>query len=72
MQVDPWIWMAFVAFIVGMLALDLLVFHKEAHAVSTREAAIWSVVWVTLGLSFGVVVCCGRARTPVVNTSPAT
>jgi tellurite resistance protein TerC len=39
-----------------MLAVDLLVFHKEAHAVSTREAAIWSVVWVTLGLSFGVVV----------------
>ena len=55
MQVDPWIWVAFVAFIVGMLAVDLLVFHKEAHAVSTREAAIWSVVWVTLGLSFGVV-----------------
>jgi tellurite resistance protein TerC len=49
-------WVAFVAFIVGMLAVDLLVFHKEAHAVSTREAAIWSVVWVTLGLSFGVVV----------------
>ena len=56
MQVDPWMWMAFVAFIVGMLAVDLLVFHKEAHAVSTREAAIWSVVWITLGLSFGVVV----------------
>ena len=56
MQVDPWMWVAFVAFIVGMLAVDLLVFHKEAHAVSTREAAIWSVVWVTLGLSFGVVV----------------
>ncbi|MFI5392602.1 MAG: TerC family protein [Myxococcota bacterium] len=56
MQVDPWMWVAFVAFIVGMLAVDLLVFHKEAHAVSTREAAIWSVVWITLGLSFGVVV----------------
>jgi tellurite resistance protein TerC len=71
MQVDPWMWVAFVAFIVGMLAVDLLVFYKEAHAVSTREAAIWSVVWVTLGLSFGVV-WLWQGPTPAVNTSPAT
>ena len=39
-----------------MLAIDLLVFQKEAHAVSMREAAIWSVVWVALGLTFGAIV----------------
>ena len=56
MHVDPWIWIAFLTFIAGMLAIDLLVFQREAHAVSMREAAIWSGVWVALGLTFGVIV----------------
>src|SRR5687768_12126100 len=37
-----------------MLAVDLLVFHKEAHEVQVREAAMWSLVWVALALLFGV------------------
>ena len=41
------------AVILGMLALDLFVFHRKAHEVSLREAAAWSVVWITLGLAFG-------------------
>jgi tellurite resistance protein TerC len=56
LAVDPWIWIAFLSFIAGMLAIDLLVFQREAHAVSMREAAIWSGVWVALGLTFGVIV----------------
>jgi tellurite resistance protein TerC len=56
LHVEPWIWIAFLSFIVGMLAIDLLVFQKEAHAVSMREAAIWSAVWVALGLTFGAIV----------------
>jgi len=56
LHVDPWIWIAFLTFIAGMLAIDLLVFQREAHAVSMREAAIWSGVWVALGLTFGVIV----------------
>jgi tellurite resistance protein TerC len=56
LHVDTWIWFAFLAFIVGMLAIDLLMFQREAHAVSMREAAIWSGVWVTLGLTFGAIV----------------
>src|SRR4051794_32980253 len=39
-----------------MLLLDLLVFHRHAHEVTTREAAISSAVWVSIGLSFGVLV----------------
>ncbi len=38
--------------IIGLLALDLGVFHRRLHAVSIKEAAIWSVVWVTLSLLF--------------------
>ncbi|HLH25959.1 MAG TPA: TerC family protein [Chloroflexota bacterium] len=52
MPVAPWVWGAFVAFVVGLLALDLLVFHRRPHAPSLREAAAWSIVWVSLGLAF--------------------
>ena len=36
--VAPWMWAAFVGLIVGLLALDLFVFHKDAHVVSIKEA----------------------------------
>ena len=41
-------WIAFSVVVLSMLALDLGVFHKKAHAVRPREAMIWSIVWVTL------------------------
>jgi tellurite resistance protein TerC len=47
-----WFYAAFVGFVLLMLALDLGVFHRRTHAVSLPEAAIWSVVWVTLALAF--------------------
>jgi tellurite resistance protein TerC len=53
---DAWAWAAVVAFILGLLALDLLVFHRDAHAVTTREAAAWSAVWITVGVAFAGVV----------------
>jgi TerC family integral membrane protein len=56
LHVEPWIWIAFLSFIVGMLAIDLLVFQREAHTVSMREAGIWSAVWIALGLTFGAIV----------------
>jgi tellurite resistance protein TerC len=42
----------FNAFVLGMLVLDLGVFHRHAHAVSVREAALWSMVWIGLALAF--------------------
>lgn len=56
MEVAPWAWAAVLAFIIAVLLLDLVVFHRDAHAVSMREAAIWSVVWISLGLAFGLVI----------------
>ena len=53
MQHSIWTWVGFNAFVLLMLALDLGVFHRKAHAVKPREAAIWSVVWVVLALLFG-------------------
>ena len=49
-----WIWTAFIAFVLLMLALDLGVFHREAHVVSVKEAIVWSALWVSMGLAFSV------------------
>jgi tellurite resistance protein TerC len=48
-----WAWAAFAAFVVAMLALDLVVLHRRAQEVSLREAAGWTAVWLTIGLGFG-------------------
>jgi tellurite resistance protein TerC len=47
-----WFYGAFTLFFLGMLALDLGVFHRRAHEVSGREALSWSVVWTALALGF--------------------
>jgi tellurite resistance protein TerC len=49
-----WEWFAFTLFVLAMLAIDLGVFHRHAHAVSVREAAVWSAVWIVLSLLFNV------------------
>ena len=51
-----WLWLAFLCFVLFMLALDLGVFHRKAHVVSVKEALLWSSVWVSLGLTFAVFV----------------
>jgi tellurite resistance protein TerC len=52
-----WFWVVFNLFVLGMLALDLGVFHRRAHVIRAREAAIWTAVWVSLALLF----CAGLA-----------
>ena len=55
MDVPFWAWAAVLAVIVTMLAIDLFA-HRTAHVVGVREAAVWSAVWVSLGLAFGGVI----------------
>lgn len=45
---------AFMVFVIFMLALDLGVFHKKDHEIKIKEAAIWTGVWVTLAMLFGI------------------
>jgi tellurite resistance protein TerC len=47
------LWIGFALFILAMLALDLGVFHRKAHAVSFKEALGWTAIWVSLALLFG-------------------
>src|SRR6185436_14925015 len=49
---SPLVWLGFVAIVLCLLVLDLGVFHKQSHAVSSKEAALWSAVWVGLSLAF--------------------
>ncbi len=47
-----WAYVGFIALVMAFLALDLGVFHREAHEVSLKESMAWSAVWLTCGLSF--------------------
>ncbi len=48
------LWIAFNVFVLGMLAIDLGVFHRKAHAVSLKEAGLWSCIWIGLALVFNI------------------
>jgi TerC family integral membrane protein len=49
-----WFYLGFVGLVLVLLALDLGVFHRKAHAVSFREAATWTAVWISLALLFNL------------------
>lgn len=51
-----WVWIIFLVCIVLFLALDLGVFHKEDHVIKSKEAGIWTGIWVTVALSFSGVI----------------
>ncbi len=55
MDVPLFAWLAVLAAIVAMLAIDLFA-HRRAHVIGVREALGWSIVWVLSGITFGVVV----------------
>ena len=58
-----WFYAAFTAFVLGLLALDLGVFHRQAHAVTFRESLVWSIVWVTVALTFNALFYVYASRT---------
>ncbi len=47
-----WFYAGFAGFVLVLLAIDLGVFHRQAHVVSFRESLGWSAVWVALALAF--------------------
>jgi len=54
-----WMYAGFIALVLVLLALDLGVFHRKAHVVSTKEALGWSVFWISLGLLFSAFIHAG-------------
>ncbi len=51
-----WVWLALLGFITVLLVADLLLVHRRAHEISFKEAAIESAVWISIGLSFALVI----------------
>jgi tellurite resistance protein TerC len=50
------IWIGFIGFVILALALDLGVFNKNPHEIKTKEAATWSIVWISSALLFSIVI----------------
>ena len=51
---NPLLWTVFGVVVVIALAVDLFVFHREAHEVRFREGLIWTFVWIGLSLLFNL------------------
>ncbi len=51
-----WVWGIFIACIIVFLALDLGVFHKNEHVIKSKEAGIWTAIWVSVALGFSGVI----------------
>jgi len=50
------IWISFIAFVMGFLALDLGVFNRKPHTIHTREASRWTLFWVALSFAFSGII----------------
>ena len=67
MDTNIYLWVGFSAVILTLLVLDLGVFHRKSHAVGTREAAIWTVVWVFCALLFNLAIYFWQGRQPALE-----
>ncbi len=63
----PALWISFNVCVLIILAIDLGVFNRKAHAITLREATLWSIVWVTLSLSFNAWILFAHGRQPAVE-----
>ena len=54
LNLDVWHWPFLLGVLATLLLIDILVIHREAHEVHTREAAIESAVWISVGLLFSL------------------
>lgn len=60
-------WIGFNLFVLAVLALDLGVFHRKSSTVSLKNALSWSAVWITLALTFCVIVYFWHGRQPALE-----
>ncbi|MCX6379394.1 MAG: TerC family protein [Armatimonadetes bacterium] len=66
-MVTQQLWIAFVLLVSILLAIDLGLFHRRPHALSLREAAMWTATWITLALCFGVGVYFHLGKDPAIQ-----
>ncbi|WP_372698995.1 TerC family protein [Arthrobacter sp. JSM 101049] len=56
MTVPLWIWLATIVVILGLLAFDYFFHIRKAHVPQLKEAAIWSSIYVSIAVVFGILV----------------
>ncbi len=55
MVVEMWVWLALLVVVLVMLAVDLFM-HRDAHVISVKEAAVWSLIWVGVATIVGALI----------------
>ena len=55
LDIGGWHWPVLIGVLAALLLVDILVIHRKAHVVHTKEAAIESAAWISVGLLFGLV-----------------
>jgi len=63
-EIDTWIWIAFAAFIVILLIVDLKLVMRNPHKINTKEAAWYSAGWISLGVAFTGVIAWWQGTGP--------
>lgn len=66
-EITPWHWAGFVVCVLVFLALDLGVFHRQAHVVKFREALAWSLVWFIFSMCFAAALVPLRGETEALE-----
>lgn len=66
------LWIAFIAFVIFALILDLGVFNRSPHVIKTKEAALWSGVWVAIAIIFSGIIYLAFQRSWVANPTNLT
>ncbi len=64
---SPWLWAGFIGFVIAMLALDLGVFNRKTHAITMKEAGIWTAVWIGLALVFNAILYFWQGSEPALQ-----
>ena len=64
MDTSIWFYVGFTVFVLTMLALDLGVFHREAHVVKPKEAGMWVGIWMSLAGVFATIIYFWRGAEP--------
>lgn len=67
MEFPLWAWLLFHVVVATMLALDLGVFHRNAHEVKFKEALIWSGIWIAVALAFNALIWLAWGHEPALH-----
>ena len=67
MSNEAWLWTIFGVVVVGVMALDLGVFHRKSREIGFKEALAWSAVWIALALGFMALIVWLRGRQPALE-----